>query len=199
MLAVSEEFVSLQGEGFMSGQKMYFVRTQGCSVGCYFCDTKYTWKESDQTTKEDDIIRRALDSKVEWMCITGGEPLEQDLTALVLKAQTKKLKVQIETSGQFFHPIVNDIDWVTVSPKDLFSKLNPKTNELFVVKAHEFKCVVTKSEDVDYYLKTFGHFNGIKHFQPVDNNPAIACMMKDRDDLGDWRVTCQQQKVFNLR
>lgn len=184
----------------MSGQKMYFVRLQGCTVGCYFCDTKYSWKESDQIIKEKDIIQRALDSGVEWMCITGGEPLEQDLTALVLNAQDKGLKVQIETSGQFFAGIINDIDWVTVSPKDLFSVLkDKKTNELFIIKAHEFKCVVTKPSDVDYYLKRFGHFDGVKHFQPVDNNPAIACMMKDRDDLGDWRVTCQQQKVFNLR
>ena len=52
MLAINEEFYSVQGEGANTGVLQYFVRTQGCAVGCYFCDTKYTWKASEATVKE---------------------------------------------------------------------------------------------------------------------------------------------------
>ena len=40
---VAETFYSIQGEGATVGQPAIFVRLQGCSVGCGWCDTKYSW------------------------------------------------------------------------------------------------------------------------------------------------------------
>ncbi|HVP15462.1 MAG TPA: 7-carboxy-7-deazaguanine synthase QueE [Terriglobales bacterium] len=40
---VSEIFLSLQGEGPSAGTPAHFLRLQGCTVGCVWCDTKYAW------------------------------------------------------------------------------------------------------------------------------------------------------------
>lgn len=196
MLAINEEFISIQGEGFLSGTKMYFIRLQGCDVGCYFCDTKFTWKESDAITREEDIVKRVIDSGVEWTCITGGEPMEQRLFKLVQLLHSEGIKIQIETSG-----VCNDenldigIDHITLSPKTLFSvkPLNPK----ILGYASEIKCVVTKDSDIDYYIQAYPNGKN-KYLQPVDNSTEITQLILNKIKP-DWRISCQIQKILNLR
>lgn len=43
MLNISEVFDTIQGEAAFTGTPSWFIRLQGCDVGCPFCDTKYTW------------------------------------------------------------------------------------------------------------------------------------------------------------
>ena len=43
VLAVSEIFSSLQGEGPYSGTPAAFLRLAFCNLHCWFCDTKYSW------------------------------------------------------------------------------------------------------------------------------------------------------------
>ena len=184
-----------------TGIPMYFVRLQGCSVGCYFCDTKYTWKPEDQTVKEEDIIVRAKQSGALWVCITGGEPYEQDLTELVKEARKHGLKTHVETSGTVYQPSL--IDWVCLSPKDLFSK--KKTVQEMKIRADEIKCVVTKEADIDYYEKEYEDLAEELHvpfiLQPVDNNKEIAEMILHRVAVRDTaaRIMIQQHKVLGLR
>jgi 7-carboxy-7-deazaguanine synthase len=40
---IAEIFHSIQGEGPTAGLPAVFVRLQGCSVGCRWCDTRYSW------------------------------------------------------------------------------------------------------------------------------------------------------------
>jgi len=40
---IAETFYSIQGEGATAGLPAIFVRLQGCTVGCTWCDTKYSW------------------------------------------------------------------------------------------------------------------------------------------------------------
>lgn len=197
MLAINEEFLSYQGEGQNVGKLQYFIRTQGCSVGCYFCDTKHSWKEEDATTKEEDIVARVIASGAEWACITGGEPLEQDLTSLVNLLKINGIKIQIETSGMFYNPIIKEMDWVCCSPKTLFSKTEYKKE--FDIMSHEMKCVVTSKEDIEFYQTKYEDFGGVKTFQPVDNNEIeITKILLDKA-LPDWRVMTQQHKILDLR
>ena len=38
-----EEFYSIQGEGYYTGNSAYFLRIGGCDVGCHWCDVKESW------------------------------------------------------------------------------------------------------------------------------------------------------------
>src|SRR5437870_5400263 len=42
-IRISEVFASVQGEGATVGTPSAFIRLQGCSIGCTWCDTKYSW------------------------------------------------------------------------------------------------------------------------------------------------------------
>lgn len=197
ILAINEEFYSIQGEGIHTGIPMYFIRLQGCEVGCYFCDTKYTWRPANKTVKEDDIVRRVVESGARWACITGGEPMEQDLKYLVSALREFDIKSHIETSGSVYYPV--SLDWICLSPKDLFSK--KKTLPIYKEIASEIKCVVTKMSDVDYYLEYY-HNNIEPPFilNMVDNDTKLLPQVIERTrDIRNIRIMLQQHKVMNLR
>lgn len=40
---VNNIYVTVQGEGALTGTPMILLRLHNCPVGCPFCDTKYTW------------------------------------------------------------------------------------------------------------------------------------------------------------
>ena len=197
MLAINEEFLSYQGEGQNVGMLQYFIRTQGCSVGCYFCDTKHSWREQDAITKEEDIVSRVMASGCKWVCITGGEPLEQNLNRLVSMLKHRGIKIQIETSGMFYDPVIDLMDWVCCSPKMLFSKT--KYKGIFDIKSHEMKCVVTSEEDIEFYYTKYQDFVGVKTFQPVDDNIQEMTKVLLGKAYPDWKVMTQQHKILDVR
>jgi 7-carboxy-7-deazaguanine synthase len=74
---VSEAFLTLQGEGPSSGMPAHFLRLQGCSVGCSWCDTKYSWDAAGGRQCEPEVALdelRALGA-APLLVVTGGEPL----------------------------------------------------------------------------------------------------------------------------
>lgn len=207
-LAINEEFFSIQGEGLHTGVPMYFVRLQGCEVGCYFCDTKYTWRKmnfpDNMMHDERDLAIRAKQSGAKWMCITGGEPYEQPLASLVNAAHEQDLYCCVETSGTEEQNNVS-MDWITLSPKDRFSK--KKTRDIFKEIASEMKCVITDKEDLIYYLDKYYPYAqkyGIPFIiQPVDGKENLARMaLSEYSNLGldgNFRVMMQVHKIWNMR
>ncbi len=115
-IGISEIFLSIQGEGLYTGEPTIFVRFQGCDLGCTWCDSKYTWKPEKKLDSEGwtskDIIEELLtydkvsNSGCDWVCITGGEPLQQldGFCDLVLKI-CGTYKIEVETSGLVPLPI----------------------------------------------------------------------------------------------
>ena len=44
-MRIAEMFKSIQGEGFLAGTESVFVRTSGCNLRCWFCDTPHASSE----------------------------------------------------------------------------------------------------------------------------------------------------------
>lgn len=96
---VCETFISLQGEGPYQGYPCLFIRLSGCPHNCIYCDTEYAKFEGEEKTFED-LLNLAKESKLDLIEVTGGEPLSQDATPLLLELLLKnKFKVLLETSG----------------------------------------------------------------------------------------------------
>lgn len=111
---VNEIFSSVQGEGFWTGKPCTFIRLQGCTVGCPWCDTKYTWAKGGTRMYVEDILK-AIDAP--HVVITGGEPTMYDLDTLIYPLSRMGVYVQLETSGQNNLKGKEKPHWITISPK----------------------------------------------------------------------------------
>jgi organic radical activating enzyme len=103
---IAETFYSIQGEGVTAGRPAIFVRLQGCSVGCGWCDTKYSW---DPAAGREVTLDALLGEVAAFPCrrvvVTGGEPLESPLfTPLVGALAGRGDAVEVETSGTLAPP-----------------------------------------------------------------------------------------------
>ncbi len=119
-IRVSEVFLSLQGEGPSAGTPAHFVRLQGCTVGCVWCDTKYSWEaRGGREVRVDGLLAeaRAL-GEAPLLVVTGGEPLETPgLAPLLERALSLWKRVEVETSGLLPPPLGHErLRW-NVSPK----------------------------------------------------------------------------------
>ncbi|MGD2294566.1 MAG: 7-carboxy-7-deazaguanine synthase QueE [Candidatus Aminicenantes bacterium] len=149
-LKINEIFFSLQGEGLRQGESTLFVRLSGCNLECDFCDTKYAWEEGRDMTV-DLIHKRVLAMRSRhpsrWVCLTGGEPLLQNIKPLIKKLRIDGFKIQVETNGSLYKNL--PVDWYTVSPKPEKYFYNPKYRD----KAREVKLVVTKNLEMGTVIK----------------------------------------------
>lgn len=146
--AVVEHFASFQGEGLHAGRAAYFIRLDGCDVGCTFCDTAYTWKPGrPEPTLMDAATLAALVPAGAIAVVTGGEPTLYDLGPLVRTLAAHGRAVHVETAG---HRPLAAVDWLTVAPK--VKPLDGGT----LATADEFKVVVTAPEVIAAQLARIG-------------------------------------------
>ena len=111
-MRVNNIFYSIQGEGVHQGVPMVFVRLAGCNLlpHCLYCDTSYAWDPNGG--KEFSIEKILLHVSTylpyynSWVCITGGEPLQQvdGLEQLVRELKKGGYQVTIETNGSYKPP-----------------------------------------------------------------------------------------------
>jgi len=156
---VSEVFTSVQGEGPTVGTPSVFIRLQGCSVGCTWCDTKYSWNPSagEETTLET-LLATVKASPVTNVVVTGGEPLEHDaFVPLVSALGQLGRRVEVETAGILAPPRLPVDQW-NVSLKLAHSgvreevRLRPAAIARFRDLGAWFKFVVADESDVDEVL-----------------------------------------------
>ncbi len=116
-VAISETFSSRQGEGKLTGTPSVFLRTNGCNLRCWFCDTPYaSWNPSGETRTVGSLLRQCLDSGLRHVVLTGGEPLMQNSVEAIAEAvMDAGLHLTIETAGTIDKPIACDL--LSISPK----------------------------------------------------------------------------------
>ncbi len=93
MLPLVEEFFTVQGEGYHTGEAAWFIRLGGCDVGCNWCDSRFAWKpDVHPLVDTGTIIEHAVLSGTKSVVVTGGEPLMWNLDFLCSGLKEREYK-----------------------------------------------------------------------------------------------------------
>jgi organic radical activating enzyme len=88
-------------------------------VGCSWCDTKQSWPKDVHPQLSLEALgkeaQQAATAGAAFVVITGGEPLEHNLTALCAALQPIGVPLHLETSG--VGKLTGSFAWITLSPK----------------------------------------------------------------------------------
>ena len=98
-LRITEIFHSLQGETSRTGLPTVFIRLTGCPLRCTYCDTAYAFTGGKNMSIAD-ILRQVAEYAPRYVTVTGGEPLAQKNSLLLLQTLCEAgYQVSLETGG----------------------------------------------------------------------------------------------------
>lgn len=205
--AVTEIFHSLQGEGHFVGYPTTFVRMAGCSVAkCHIrseCD-EAPWKVKE-SLDVGQIVARIGSPRI--VCLTGGEPTDQEILPLIAALQDAGHRVHLETSG--VRSVEGwPLDWLTVSPKVLAG------GALKQRMGHALKIVVRPEwspiEAWDIVTSIHADTNFFhRYLQPMSgpdgapiNLPQVISMLTDETSHnanGQWALSVQAHRFWSVK
>lgn len=116
-LYIQERFVSVQGEGALTGVPSAFVRLSGCNLRCRWCDTPRTsWQPEGAHASVASVLAWVAETGLQHAVLTGGEPLVQPaIQPLCLALSAAGIHVTVETAGTVFRPVRANL--LSISPK----------------------------------------------------------------------------------
>lgn len=116
-LPINEVFYSLQGEGKLAGVPSTFVRTSGCNLRCWFCDSYHTsWEPTHGWMDIDDIVADVAEHEGTHVVVTGGEPMiHEGIEELLARLSDREYHITMETNGTVSRDL--PIDLASISPK----------------------------------------------------------------------------------
>ncbi|AUV82030.1 radical SAM protein [Salinigranum rubrum] len=116
-LPINEVFHSLQGEGRLAGVPSTFVRTSGCNLRCWFCDSYHTsWEPTHGWFDVADVVEQVETHGGDHVVVTGGEPMIHDAVAdLLSELSSRGYHTTVETNGTVFRDTA--VDLASISPK----------------------------------------------------------------------------------
>jgi 7-carboxy-7-deazaguanine synthase len=114
---IAELFYSIQGEGMLVGTPSVFIRTSGCNLRCWWCDTPYTsWAPEGQEMSIPVILDYVRSHSTGFVVVTGGEPMiAPEIVPLTEELRRAGQHITIETAGTVDAPVLCDL--MSVSPK----------------------------------------------------------------------------------
>ena len=208
-LRICEIYPSIQGEGLLSGTASTFVRTSGCNLRCWFCDTPFaSWKPEGDYQSVDQIVEQVLGLEPKHVVLTGGEPMIfPAVTQLAEAIRSAGLHLTIETAGTIWHSLKCDL-W-SISPKLAGSA---PTHSQAWKKAHDQRRqridVVQQMMQQPYQLKFVVNEPSeaaqvLEYLQMLDHfDPARVLLMpqgttvEQLDQQAKWLVPwCQQHQL----
>jgi 7-carboxy-7-deazaguanine synthase len=218
MIKVTETFVSVQGEGSMSGELTFFIRLAGCNVGrpredgspyfqCsaidgtdFVCDTNFRARRS-MTVEE--LLEEFYKEKAPAVCVTGGEPMLQiEEIVPALRVMNKTASISMETSGTISLATVPPWVYVICSPKRGFKSEN-------LSRPDEFKLMIDDSTNLEVLEKFLDDLEGRGELAPVFLMPVNAVTYLNRSPLDNCmkllrkypncRLGIQMHKAYGLR
>ena len=202
-MKINEIFYSLQGEGNWSGLPNVFVRTSGCNLRCAFCDTTYAYHNGKEIDI-DEILSKIKKYSCKYVCITGGEPLEQEETLkLITTLLDKNYKICLETNGSKNIESVVDFEDVLISLDIKCPSSNMQEKMVFEnlskLRTHDqVKFVICDKKDYNYAKKVIEKYdpNCTIIFQPVWGSKTEQLAEWILNDKLNVRLSLQLHKLI---
>ena len=131
-------------------------------MGCSFCDTTYAFANGTPMNSLQILVELAK-YPYKTVVVTGGEPTEQNLTALIGVLKSAGHIVHLETNGARDCD-VSQADFICVSPKK-------NVSEKMLQKADIIKLVIGQNTDLKEIEKYYAYENEhtTLYFQPESN------------------------------
>ena len=152
-MKINEIFKSIQGETSYAGLPCAFVRVTGCNLRCNYCDTTYAYEEGKEMSLST-ILECIARLKTKIVCVTGGEPLSNNDTPLLLEELlVKNYTVLVETNGSYdIRTIPQEVIKIMdiKCPDSNMSHLMNWQNIKYLTKFDEVKFVLSSRKDYDW-------------------------------------------------
>jgi 7-carboxy-7-deazaguanine synthase len=199
---IAEIYKSIQGEGRLTGTESIFVRTSGCNLRCWFCDTPYaSWQPEGSDLSTFEILNEVQRLDSHHVVVTGGEPmLFAELIPFCDSLGDLRHHITIETAGTLYLPVRCDL--MSISPK--LSNSAPDASEypkwhgrheesryapdvirrLIDEFDYQFKFVIENAVDVDEVMVYLGDFPQVD-LQQVLLMPQ-ARTVEEQDRIAEW-------------
>lgn len=126
-IKITEQFLTIQGEGRSVGQTAYFIRLAGCNLWCKWCDSMHSVDPHLYHGVTTDINYSAIPKNCTLAVITGGEPTLFDLKKIraeLLKINPQ-MRIEIESNATQF-----PVEYVSVFFWNLSPKLSSSQQKL---------------------------------------------------------------------
>ncbi len=116
-LRICELYASIQGEGRLTGMPSVFVRTSGCNLRCWFCDTPFaSWRPEGDYRQPEEVVEQCLEFGLDHVVLTGGEPMIfPSVVDLCRSLKQRGWHITIETAGTVWRDVSCDL--MSISPK----------------------------------------------------------------------------------
>jgi 7-carboxy-7-deazaguanine synthase len=220
LIRICEIYASNQGEGLLTGTPSVFVRTSGCNLRCWFCDTPFaSWRPEGPHLTADEVLAKVLALGVRHIVITGGEPMiHRPLVDLCQALREHGKHITIETAGTVHQSL--ECDLISISPKlassapsrdsagSWHSTHQARRERIDVVKAliaeHEYqlKFVVDSPSDADEVLRYLEHLGKAGGELAVEIRGDRVLMMPQGTDIAtlqrheEWLLPwCQKHQL----
>ena len=199
-MKVNEIFFSVEGEGKRAGELAAFVRLTGCNLRCSYCDTRYAFHDGRDMTAAEiaDAVRNFRN-----VTLTGGEPLLQDCTELLMLLRSHD--VNIETNGSValaeymnYPNVFFTMDFKCHSSGATYAM---DYGNLKILRERDvLKFVVGTEQDLNQAQEICAAFKpkAIIYISPVFGRlepPEIVDFMKRRH-MENWRLQVQLHKII---
>lgn len=196
VLPLMEAFYTIQGEGFHSGMPSYFVRIGGCDVGCHWCDVKESWNAKlHPPVSTDGILKQVIECAAKVVVVTGGEPMNYNMSYFTQELKKNGFQTHLETSGS--SEMTGEWDWVCLSPKR-----NKKPLQSSLDVANELKVIIENDDDFIWAEKNAALVNtDCKLFLQPEWSQSQKMMQAIVDyalENPKWKVSIQSHKFMHI-
>ena len=161
-MKINEIFKSIQGETSYAGLPCAFIRVTGCNLRCSYCDTTYAYKDGKEMSLSA-ILECIAGFKTKIICVTGGEPLSNNDTPLLLEELlVKKYTVLVETNGSYdISTIPQEVIKIMdiKCPDSNMSHLMNWQNINYLTKSDEVKFVLSSRKDYEWTKTLIDKYN----------------------------------------